>query len=359
MSDEPSDLPVAPATPLDHPRFRRVLVVVAVAAVGAAGLGLTLWLDDPDGRDAASTTTVPATTTTPAEVIPDVRIDVGDLPPTRDTPPPLAVALTSDSRLVVIDTATGAELRELARRDDPRLPYREGGPTVIDGVTVSPDGKSVWFSTCCEPADGSLFRVPFDGSAPEQHEFDAYDPTMSASNRYVAGVSIPGVIVHDAVGDAGRVWWDDRRSGDYQEVAWSLDGLHVAVRVGLAGELLLLDTRHFAFTEAEPAFTSPLEPRVVEGAGWSQPLFRRDGTLVAAYADDGLGWTRRTIDWASGATTSEVRLSSKPLSQSYDGTGEWLVTTLEDPGTAGGHVRWDGPDGETGTIPGTFRLVAW
>lgn len=370
MNQEPSDPQAPQAVSLDHPWFRRVMVVAAVAAaVSSGGVGLIRWLDEPDRRGTASTTTLPsstlltttttAPTTTAPEVIPDTPIDIGALPPTRSAPPSQAVAVTSDGRLVVIDTATGAERRELAHRDDPRVPHDEGGPSVIDGVTVSPDGVTVWFSTCCEPASGAVFRVPVDGSAPEEHVFDAYDPTMSASSRYVAGVSIPGVIVHDPVGDSGRVWWDDRRSGDYQEVAWSLDGAHIAVRVGLEGELLLLDTRHFAFTEAEPSFTSPLEPRTVDGTGWLQPLFSRDGTLVAAHGADGTGWTRRTIDWTSGATTSEVPLPSKPLSQTYDATGEWLVTTLEDPGDAGGHVRWEGPGGKTGTIPGTFRLVAW
>jgi hypothetical protein len=230
---------------------------------------------------------------------------------------------------------------------------------VIDGVVVAPDGQTVWFSTCCEPAGGSLFRVPIDGSAPEVRVFDAYDPAMAASTRFVAGVSSPGVLVHDLVGDTSRMWWDDRWSGDYQEVAWSPDGRRMALRVHLDGQLLLLDTRHFAFLDAEPADTSPDEPRVVDGSGWSQPAFARDGTLTAAHTDDGAHWTRRTLEWSTGNTLSEVPLPSEPLSQSYDRTGEWLLTILKDPGDAGGHAVWNGPDGLTGTIPGTYRVIGW
>lgn len=348
---------------LRRQRRRRLVVGGALLAmvVAGGGVGLASRLDDDvtgliadEGGTASSTTT-----TTEPVTVPDVVIDVGELPPPSATPPSQAVAVTSDGRLVLVDTATGAELRELAHRDDPRAPFGEGGPSVIDGVAVTPDGQTVWFSTCCEPAGGNLFRVPIDGSAPEERVFDAYDPAVSASTRFVAGVSGPGVIVHDLVGDTSRMWWDDRWSGDYQEVAWSPDGRRMALRVHLDGQLLLLDTRHFAFFEAEPADTSPAEPRVLDSSGWSQPAFARDGALTAAHTDDGANWTRRTIDWDTGDTLSELPLPSEPLSQGYDRTGEWLLTTLKDPGDAGGHAIWGGPDGQTGTIPGTYRVIAW
>jgi hypothetical protein len=348
---------------LRRQRRRRLVAVSAVLAVvvAAGGVGLADRLDDDLTGVIADEGGTPSSTTTSTETVtvPDVAIDVGELPPTRTTPPPLAVAVTSDGRLVVVDTSTGAELRELAHRDDPRAPVGEGGPSVIDGVAVTPDGQTVWFSTCCEPAGGSLFRVPIDGTAPEERVFDVYDPAVSASTRFVAGVTSPGVLVHDLVGDDSRLWWDDRWSGDYQEVAWSPDGQRMALRVHLDGQLLLLDTRHFAFLEAEPADTSPDEPRVVDGGGWSQPAFARDGTLVAAHTEDGARWTRRTVDWDTGRTLSDDPLPSEPLGQCYDRTGEWLLTVLKDPGDAGGHVIWNGPGGLTGSIPGTYRVIAW
>ncbi len=75
------------------------------------------------------------------------------------------MAVTVDGRLVVLDAATGAELRQLADLGDPRGGGAEGpGPNHVTTVSVTPDGSTAYFDSCCEPAAGLIFAVPTDGS---------------------------------------------------------------------------------------------------------------------------------------------------------------------------------------------------
>jgi hypothetical protein len=315
--------------------------------------------------------TVPAGTSAGNE--PFFATDPWPLPDPRSTPPEQLVAVTENGRLVVVDTATGAEVRELARRDDPRAPLAPDEPVAgrrtIDGVDVPPHGGLVWFSTCCEPVSGAPHRVPLDGSAPDEPAGGGgFAPDFGASSRYVANVTPVGVDIDDPVGDFGLTWWaPDGIAGGVRRVAWSLDGQTVAITYGQEGRLALLDVTRFQGTEASDAIEfDHQEPIVVPGEGWALPSFARDGSLVVARSTDE-GWVEVAIDVAAFLETGElvtrdlfaIEHEMIPVSQDHDATGEWLVVVEADDDGVDGRIRWVGPDGSTGVVSGSYRTAAW
>jgi hypothetical protein len=380
-----------------------VLVAAGVAVVddgGDGGDAGDISVDTTPPTDPASTTPTSAapapTTSSPAETLPSTSPhDVSDqttpipggtvedepfyatdawpLPDPRPGPPEQLVAITEDGRLVVVDTATGAEVRELARRDDPRAPLAADEPvagrTTIDGLDVPPGGGLVWFSTCCEPISGAPYRVPLDGSAPDERAGGGgYAPDYGASARYVANVTPVGIDIDDPVGDFGLTWWaPDGIAGGLRRVAWSLDGQTVAITYGQEGRLALLDVTRFQGAEASDVIAfDHQEPVVLPGDGWALPSFARDGSLVVAQQTDA-GWAHVAIDVATFLTTGELVTSDLfqadhegiPVSQDHDATGEWLVVVEADDDGVDGGIHWFGPDGRTGRVPGSYRAAAW
>lgn len=109
--------------------------------------------------------------------------------------------MTPQGHVVVLDTATGAVIRDLGGYDDPTDPAvaeREGGPYSITRVALHPNGRDVYFETCCEPASGAIFRVPIDGSvaieaADLQPVAYGYGIDISADGRWLGSVNEQGV----------------------------------------------------------------------------------------------------------------------------------------------------------------------
>lgn len=284
-------------------------------------------------------------------------------PPPVSEPPSEIIAVTADGRLVVIDSTSGIERRQLAASGDPTAdPPPEGpGPNVIDAIAVSSDRATVWYSECCEPAGGALYRVPYDGSAPASRVADAYSPSVSANSRFVAVVTNIGSQIIDPIGDSGRIWADDRWQGEYQESAWSIDATRLVLRTGTpeSGGLLLLNPTEFVETELGVTPNGP-EPVVLAGSDWRLPTFRRDGQLLVAERTEDT-WSPVLIDPATGTQAPADGLDYPgvlPLAQDFDATGEWLlVLTGTEAGV--GQARIIGPDGSTTDLEGTFREVSW
>ena len=104
--------------------------------------------------------------------------------------------------LMVADLQTG-EQRELYTHGDPRDDSQEGGPYYVDGVELSPDGQWVYFSTCCEPAVGTTYRIPVAGGEPVVLRQGAY-PRISPDGRHLATSGCQFVFVPPADGGEGR-----------------------------------------------------------------------------------------------------------------------------------------------------------
>jgi len=175
-----------------------------------------------------------------------VRSEVADLPgviatsstacptdtvdsPDTDAERPTTVALVrEDGVLVVADLETG-EQRELYSHGDPRDTSREGGPYFIDWVELSPDGESVYFSTCCEPAVGTTYRIPTAGGEPTLVGQGAY-PEVSPDGRYVATSGCQSLYVIDV--DSGESTGLDLGESCVGQTAWSPDGHQLAAVSG-------------------------------------------------------------------------------------------------------------------------------
>ncbi len=360
-------------------RTRRFASAAAAAILVAVGTA-TFWLDRDDttrvdvidgptttSMVTTSTTVTDETTSSVPDTVPFDPAGYGTMAPPAPTatPPDQFVAVTPDGRLVVVDTGTGNEIRQLAAAGAVDGPPPEEGPGLnyIDSVALSPDGATVWFSECCEPAGGSLYRVPTDGSAAPTRVADGYDPAVPADSRWVAAVSSYGALVVDADGGGpGRIWWNDANSGEHQEVAWSLDGTHIAVRVGVpdAGNLLVVDPATFPPNDGDTQYGNTPPLLVVDG-DWRLPTFRRDGRILAANRVAGV-WSPLLVDPATGETSPagfDYRLGV-PIDQDVDPTGEWtLLLETSDAASATGTARWIGPDGTGQQIDGTYFAIAW
>jgi hypothetical protein len=219
---------------------------------------------------------------------------------------------------------------------------------------VSPDGETVWFSVCCEPAGGLLLRVPFDGGAPAESAGFGYDPTFGSTTRFVATAFADGLQIVDWLGDSGRRWTSDLWSGNYQEVAWSLDGETLVVQVGRELAVVPLDAT--GFNEAETGGDADAA-RLLPGDAWSSPVFRRDGLLVAANHCCGSASSPvEVVDVGTGEVVDALDLTGPVLDLDYDATGEWLVAVV---GGGTGVIRMVAPDGTVTTLDVPVRAAAW
>lgn len=89
---------------------------------------------------------------------------------------------------MVVETATGKVRSTLVdfgdfpengtQEDQSSWPY-------IDGVTITPDGRTAYYSVGPEPAVGILFRVAVTGGAPEEIGNGSY-PRVSPDGRFLA-----------------------------------------------------------------------------------------------------------------------------------------------------------------------------
>jgi hypothetical protein len=144
-------------------------------------------------------------------------------------PPQLYAVVTDDGRLVLLDHA-GHVQRELAFHGDPRERDELGMASYIDAVDVSPDGEWVYYSTCCEPAVGTAYRVPAAGGDAEQIA-QGHAPAVSPDGRWLALAGADGMLfVVDLRGDR------DPMTGEVggccaASAAWSPDSARLAVVV--------------------------------------------------------------------------------------------------------------------------------
>lgn len=219
-----------------RPRVHLLVAAALVLVVGVAALALGRGDDDGDRirtTNVPSTSDAPSTTTSSEPVNPAPTTTEPSSPSTRGRPP-LYVAHTTDHTLVVVDSETGEVLRTLVEFDDPDAPVAEGEPAgmgrYLAAMDLAPDGETVFYETCCEPAAGEIWRVPIAGGEPERIAFGTH-PAVSPDGTELAIVELQGVTVIDlSGGDAER-----RQvpiAGDPPAIvanpAWSPDGTMLA-----------------------------------------------------------------------------------------------------------------------------------
>lgn len=364
-----------------HPALLGAAALVLVLAGVAAAI--TFWPDESDEPlvvepPDTTTTTEPAettttetpettTTTTPEPEIVVDPIDMGPTPPTRATRPDTIVAVLPDGWLAMADTATGEVIDELEFRGDLREESEEGPRYGIADVAVAPDRSHLWYAFCCEPAAGALFRIPdIDGHGSPGGDY----PMFTLGSRWFASASLMATVWNSEEG-TGRFYQPEPPVSGFSRAVLAPDGQRLVVvpwaSSGPGLPMFVVETDTVLRT-AQAGMTSDSiiddDPVELPGDRWTLPTFRRDGLLlVAEEADDG-SWSPRLVDIDTFEVTDPGfdYGPGTPVMQRFDGSGEWLLTLMtDDPDAfpAEGRLVWHGPDGQQGTIPGSFVSAAW
>lgn len=321
-----------------------------------AGLGLVIAVvvaacgDDGERATTVTTTTSPSTTSTGEPQAPLPR-------------PGRWVGITDDGRLVAVNAESGEQAKVLGEFDHPDECPRAGEPAAgcqwVAEVAMSPDGQSVYYETCCEPAPGAIHRVPIDGGEPEMVAFGAH-PAVDPAGQRLAAVELQWVTVHELGGDDVLRFRDDDSPATLHGMTWSPDGAQLAFvafdRTDEPGRLLVLDVH-----EADNLADARSIDRGDGGRSWTLPTFRRDGALVVVeqeleLPDSPQGPARAVVvDPDSGEVRESFDRSGAVLSQDHDPSGTYLLYVLED-----GSVRWefDGTDGGV-LAAGGYLAATW
>jgi hypothetical protein len=318
MIDGPPPEPPLPAAPED--RGRRLTpwqwAMLAIAGVIVVVLAaIVVWPDSGDDVVTVDTTTAPTTTAAQVVTVPSTPPPTTAPPPTEPPPttpapttappttqpvfqiPALAVAVTLDGRLVVLDTSSGqaVEARELDRGPDPRVEVEEGTPAYLGASSLTPDGATVYYHFCCEPVVGDLFRVPVDGSAePERLGFGS-DPAVSRQGDRLAYIAYDAIVVRDLASGAEAPFPDADHAGTMVDVTWTADG--AALLYVRGAELVRLD------------LTNGQAQVIHTGQGYLAHPLDLDGTITVVdqccYDDDTpFSLEQASLVTVSGGTTS-------------------------------------------------------
>jgi hypothetical protein len=305
--------------PVRHPSRRYLVLAVAAGAALLAG-AVALWQ-----REAAAPVVqtnprpVPSVVTTPPPTPPPAATPTSTpgTPPTTEPRPTRAVAMLQDGRMVEADLVGGKILRVLGTRWDARQPPPTGDIAVWGGVDVDAGGKAVWFTDCCPPAHGNLFRAPLDAWPADPRPIGrARAVAVSPDGTWVArvgddlSVTTPTgtVLAHDTDASA--------RAADM--LWWSPDGRQLAYRTPLSSDV-------------------PHPDHEIH-------LLRWDGRALTA--DPGLTAVRgEAIRWDGGRL---VVLPGRPLASRTSADGAWTLVVDQ----SGGLHMLDAAGSDTRLLPG-------
>jgi hypothetical protein len=318
---------------LERRRRRQRGAILAVAAaliagVAIASVGLLRGGDDDSPVIADEPTT---TTQDPTITEPDAAATAVDPRNAMGPRPEQVVAATEDGRLVVLDVATGNEVRELARAGTATDYQDAGSEPFIDAVEVSPDGSMVYFSTCCEPASGAMFQVPLDGGAePVRLALDGAYPTIRPDAGDQIVVTNNGIYAYEL--PVGTL-----ETGSTGSSAWKL-----AEASGNGSHPFWLGATSLAFQRFDHTQGSSIvvisgidseSPTVTDlptesGIGWEHPVGTDAAIIVAEQCcapEYESGATGRIIDPVSGDVLESFELDG-PVAD-LDLSNNWLLIT--------------------------------
>jgi len=327
-----------------------VAVALAAGLVAAGcGAGQDPTIDLPSTSSPTPSTIAPAATSTTTTAAPAVR-------------PATWVAIDRTGRLLVLSAETGEVQRVLGEFDHPTECPQGDEPAAgcewVVEVALSPDGATVFYETCCEPAPGNVYRVPVTGGEPELVVHGGF-PAVDPGGTRLAVVELQWVAVQPLAGGPAERFADDEggATGFVHGMTWSPDGESIAFSVSDASaESLRLHVLRVGeasdFGDARPVPQPPAD-------SWTLPAYRRDGLLFVAEQElllDGrpTGPARGlVVDPRTGAVVEEFEYGGAVQSQHLDATGSHLLYTLHD-----GSVRWRSPDGASGVLAGDGYLAA-
>lgn len=255
-------------------------------------------------------------------------------------PPETIVALSRRGRVVLLDSATGKTVRVLAT-----------GRPVLQGVALAPDGASAYYALSSGCGEGTLYRVPLDGSAPPAPVAEGVSPAVSPDGRALsyAGPGRPtpdgrpgchnAVVVRDLTTGTERIWRypedEDHRSalyqdGEFTKLAWAPDSRRLAVTLSYEGDSVsVLDTG------AHRDLSDAVEVVVPGGGGDSRhPAWQaRTGRLAVVnsafeccFEDDYTGPPRTLlVDVAKRLSEDLLPPGLRPTGLDFDATGDHLL----------------------------------
>jgi len=297
-------------------------------AVGVAVvLGVIAILLATSGDDKTRVAPPPSTGTASSAPAPSTAAATGQAttaPPTTRNPTPLAIVAADDRRVVVLDQSGSAAPRPLF--DLGPSTSADDAPPLIGGVSLSADGKQVYFDVVGTPAAGALKRVATAGGPPEQLG-EGVGPALSPDGSTLALIQAPepdqpaSLLLRPLAGGAERRI--DLGDGTCGNLAWSPNGKEVAVDICSAGEPITV-----AVVNVGTAKVRQLTPP--DAVTWSVPAFKPDGTLTLVEQRDTDAFVvTLTPDLGRVATTILRRTSTTIKTIDWSGTGDLVVCDVD------------------------------
>jgi hypothetical protein len=334
------------------PRGRGRLVLVAAAVlVVLAGL-TTVFVTGDDGQDV--TTDAPATSTTQAPTTTTEHIEPTTTTTNRPVDrPPEAVVATDDGRLIVLNTSTGKELRELVALALPGAPppVEEAGRSSVDGLTMTTTGsvETVYYSVCCEPAAGTTYAVPLAGGEPTRVGI-GFQPDIDAVNQSLVLSTGQGLLLHE-VGVSSPV--DVPIESPAAALGTISDPIWTS-RASLAFTVLDADRPALGFGPLGADLQATLVS-APDGQSWTNPVPWRveSDELAVLVAEQCCGVDPTTYDGPAQAVVISAidgeeldrpfGYSGAVVDQHLSSSGEWLLVTYAD-------GRLEARNVDTGTV---------
>ena len=343
-------VPTTTKIPSAH-RLRAASAAVALLVV--AGVALAAGDDESNSdavRERVPSTTAVATTTLVATTTSVAPAPADAAPPLPHSVPTTVIAIVggndAPTRLVVLDTRTGRELRTLVEE-----PATRDHSLPIWDASLAPDGETVWYvryarSRACPL--GTIERVPFAGGVPTV-VVEGSSAALSRDGRRLAYVGADSachtyLAVRELASGVERRWpgrTQNEGPGICCDLRWAPDSRRLAYVMTHVDshDAWVLDT-----TTAPRALPAGRKVSPDDRHEWKLPAFRDDGTLLVR----GQRWdgekTRTVIADVRGAVL--VALEEETITLDTSGPhllmvlSEWPILTEGPPVTR--LVRHDG-----------------
>jgi hypothetical protein len=277
---------------------KRPLVVLAVATTVVSIGFLTLRGSGPghrvETRAGGASPAAPLPTGLGDGSADPTLVSTGRPSPTASRPADIAAVVGGS--VVLLDGRDGHTVRTLATHTEATT----GGFPYLEGVSLSPDGKTVYYALAGDCGPATIYRVAADGRTPSEGMVDGLSPAVSPDGRKLAyAVAGPegtsrdrhcqnAIVVRDLKTGAERTWrYPDTpdygtelyRDAVISEIAWAPDSTRLAYTLSYEGDSIsVLDT------EKDADLSQTTEVVVPDGGGnSSHPAWQASTGLLALF----------------------------------------------------------------------------